>query len=59
MYKDDFILHPDFTAEQAYFEGDFWGKGKIRLSQLVGMMIRIIWDENCRRLFAMVNRLLK
>lgn len=57
IYKDKWMLTPDFQAENAYFEGDFKGKGRIYVFQLVGILIRVIMDKNCRRLFYILKRL--
>ena len=59
MYQKGWALRPDFTAEEAYFQGDFWGKGSIYAFQLVGILLRIIFDKNCRRMYTMIDRLLK
>lgn len=59
MYQKGWTLRPDFTAEEAFFQGDFWGKGRIYVFQLVGILLRIIFDKNCRRLYTMIDRLLK
>lgn len=59
MYQKGWALRPDFAAEEAFFQGDFWGKGRIYAFQLVGILLRIIFDKNCRRLYTMIDRLLK
>ncbi len=59
MYQKGWTLRPDFTAEEAYFEGDFWGKGRIYAFQLVGILLRIIFDKNCRRMYTMINKVMK
>ena len=50
MHQKDWKLLPDFQAEDAYFKGIFWGKGWIALYQIVGIILRIVFDKNCRRL---------
>lgn len=57
IYQDDWNLTPDFEAEKAYFKGEFQGKGRIYIFQLVGILIRIIIDKNCRRLYYVLNKL--
>lgn len=59
MYQKGWELRPDFTAESAYFEGDFWGKGRLYLFQIIGILLRIIFDKNCRRMYTMIDRLMK
>ena len=59
MYEKGWALRPDFTAESAYFEGDFWGKGRLYLFQIIGILLRIMFDKNCRRMYTMIDRLMK
>ena len=59
IYKDGWELCPDFVAESAYFEGDFYGKGRLYLYQIVGILLRIVFDKNCRRMYTMIDRLIK
>ena len=59
MYDKGWQLRPDFAAEEPYFEGDFWGKKKIYLFQIVGIFLRIMFDKNCRRMYTMIDRLMK
>lgn len=59
MYQKGWSLRPDFTAEKAFFIGDFWGKGRLYVFQLVGIILRIIFDKNCRRLYTMINKFMK
>ena len=59
MYQKGWELRPDFMAESAYFEGDFWGKGRLYLFQIVGIILRIVFDKNCRRMYTMFDRLMK
>lgn len=59
MYQKGWELRPDFAAEDVFFRGDFWGKGRIYAFQLVGILLRIIFDKNCRKLYTMISRLLK
>lgn len=59
MYHKDWRLLPDFEADEAYFKGTFGGKGKIYGCQLVGIVLRILFDKNCRRLYTIINRFIK
>lgn len=56
MYSPGWALQPDFQAEKAYFKGMFKGKGRIFGYQLVGILARIVLDENCRRMYDMIRR---
>ena len=58
FYHDGWKLYPDFASDEAYFKGYFWGKGTIYGFQLVGIVLRIIFDKNCTRLYTIVKRLL-
>ena len=57
MLQDNWILNPDFEADKTYFIGEFQGKGRIYFFQLIGIILRIIFDKNCRRLYYFINRL--
>ncbi len=57
MYQKDWKLSPDFTAEEAYFKGDFRGKGRVCAFQLFGILLRIMFDKNCKRMYTMINKL--
>ena len=57
IYQKNWRLLPDFEAEKAYFEGEFSGKGRIYVFQLVGILLRIMIDKNCRRLYYILKRL--
>lgn len=59
MYQKDWNLLPDFEADEPYFKGTFWGKGRVYGYQFVGIILRIIFDKNCRRLYTMINKFLK
>lgn len=56
MYQNEWSLRPDFTAENAYFEGVFYAKGRIYLYKMVFAVLRILFDKNCRRLYKMIKR---
>ena len=57
IYQDNWLLTPDFESEKGYFHGEFQGVGKIYIYQFVGIILRIIFDKNCRRLYYFINRL--
>ncbi len=59
MYHKNWKLLPDFEADEAYFKGSFWGKGSVYGYQIVGIILRIIFDKNCRRLYTIINRFIK
>ena len=56
MYQKEWKLIPDFESEEMYFKGCFWGKGKVYGYQIMGIIIRIVFDKNCRRLYTIINR---
>lgn len=56
MYQKNWKLLPDFASDDMYFKGTFWGKGRIYGYQIVGIILRIIFDKNCRRLYTIINR---
>ena len=59
FYHKEWKLLPDFEADDAYFKGSFWGKGRIYGYQIVGIILRILFDKNCRRLYTIINKFLK
>lgn len=59
MYRNDWKLVPDFQADSPYFKGSFWCKGWIAGYQFVGIVLRILFDKNCRRLYTMIRKFLK
>ncbi len=56
MYQRNWKIIPDFQADDPYFKGTFWGKGKLYLYQLVGIAVRIVFDKNCRRLYTILKK---
>ena len=58
FYHKNWKLLPDFEADDAYFKGSFWGKGRIYGYQIVGIILRILFDKNCRRLYTIINKFL-
>lgn len=59
MYHKNWNLVPDFQSDDAYFKGTFWGKGWIAIYQFVGIVLRILFDKNCRKLYTKVNQFIK
>lgn len=59
FYRDDWQLLPDFTAEEAYFHGYFMGKGRVYGYELVGIILRILFDKNCRRMYTIINKFMR
>jgi len=59
FYHKNWKLLPDFEADEAYFKGTFWGKGRVYGYQIIGIILRIIFDKNCRRLYTIINRFIK
>ena len=59
MYQKNWNILPDFTAEELYFKGTIWGKGRIYGFEIVGIILRIVFDKNCRRLYTIINRFIK
>ena len=59
MYHKNWNLLPDFQSDDAYFKGTFWGKGWIAIYQVVGIVLRILFDKKCRKLYTKVNRFIK
>ncbi len=55
IYTDGWAVVPDFQGEKGYFEGTFWVKGRFCLYQLVGIILRIVLDKKCRRMYAMIQ----
>jgi len=59
FYHKNWKLLPDFEADDAYFKGSFMGKGRVYGYQIVGIILRILFDKNCRRLYTIINKFLK
>ena len=59
MYQKNWKIIPDFVSDDLYFKGTIWGKGRIYGCEIVGNILRIILDKNCRRMYTMVKRFLK
>lgn len=54
-YQNRWNITPDFTAEEFYLEGDTDIRGHVFPVQVVRMLIRILMDKNCRRLYAQIE----
>jgi hypothetical protein len=50
-YKNRWNIVPDFEADHFYVEGEAEISGRIFIYQLAGIILRILKDRNCRRLF--------
>jgi hypothetical protein len=50
-YKNRWNIAPDFEADHFYVEGEAELSGRIFIYQLAGIILRILKDRNCRRLF--------
>lgn len=59
MYQKNWKIIPDFGSDELYLKGTIWGKGRIYGYQIIGIVLRIIFDKNCRRLYTIINRFLK
>ena len=51
LYQNEWKLRPDFETEEVYVKGKFHANGRIYLYKIVGMVLRILLDKNCRRLY--------
>ena len=58
MYQDGWRILPDFESGELYFKGTIHGKGRIYGYELAGIVLRIVFDKNCRRMYTMINRFL-
>ena len=59
FYHKNWNLLPDFQADDAYFRGKFWGKGRIYIYKIVGIILRILFDKKCMRLYTMIKMLIR
>lgn len=55
-YQNRWKIYPDFESDVAYVEGDARLLGKIFVFQLVGILIRIWMDQDCRRLYHRLSK---
>jgi hypothetical protein len=54
-YKNRWNIAPDFEADHFYVDGEADISGRIFIYQLVGIILRILRDKNCRRLFIKIK----
>lgn len=59
MYQKNWRILPDFESDELYLKGTIWGKGRIYGFEIIGIILRIVFDKNCRRLYTVINRFLK
>ena len=59
MYQKNWKILPDFESDELYLKGTIWGKGRIYGFEIIGIILRIVFDKNCRRLYTIINRFLK
>lgn len=59
MYQKNWKILPDFESDELYLKGTIWGKGRIYGFEIIGIILRIVFDKNCRRLYTVINRFLK
>jgi hypothetical protein len=50
-YQNRWNIAPDFETDHFYVEGEAELSGRIFIYQLAGIILRILKDRNCRRLF--------
>ena len=51
IYQKEWSINPDFETEKLYVKGTFFAKGRIYVYKMVGMVLRILLDKNCIRLY--------
>lgn len=54
-YKNRWNIAPDFTADHFYIDGEAGIRGCVFVYQLAGVILRILLDKNCRRLYNKIN----
>lgn len=55
-YQNRWQITPDFTAEKGYLKGNMDVSGRFCLFRIVGILIRILLDKNCRRLYTHLTK---
>lgn len=50
-YQNRWNVHPDFTADNAYAEAEFDVKGRIRGFSLLKLILGLVLDKDCRKLY--------
>lgn len=56
-YEQHWQVEPDFNEEKIYIDGEVVLVGRIRLIHVFAVVLRVIFDLDCRRMKAMVDRL--
>ncbi len=51
VYKNRWNIYPDFESEKFYIRADFDIYGRIFIFQMLGIVLRIVFDKNCRKLY--------
>lgn len=55
-YRNRWRIYPDFVAENAYIKGSADVRGRLYLYHIAGMLWRIYFDRECRRLFVLIRK---
>lgn len=55
-YQNKWQIHPDFEAEEAYFKGEGYAKGKICVYKLLFIALSVFMNKECKRLYRMINK---
>lgn len=50
-YQNRWKVHPDFTAENAYAEADFDVKGRVLGFSFLKLLLGLVLDKDCRKLY--------
>lgn len=50
-YQNRWNVHPDFTADNAYAEAEFDVKGRILGFSLLKLILGLVLDKDCRKLY--------
>ena len=50
-YQNRWNVHPDFTADNAYAEAEFDVKGRILVFSLLKLILGLVLDKDCRKLY--------
>jgi len=56
LYRYDALVYPDFLSEEAYIRGRLKMKGHMALFHFVRSLIRLIRDENIRKLYDKIRK---
>lgn len=58
-YQKNWHIIPDFESDDFYMKGTIWGKGKIYVFKMISSILKILANKKCRRLFAMIKKLIR